>query len=42
MKALEQFLGRRDTARNRFFERAQVARLVAAVAIEPLAPSKPL
>src|SRR6476469_7100073 len=42
MEALKQFLGRRDAARNRFFERTQVARLVAAVAVESPAPSQPL
>ena len=34
---LQQFLGRRDAARDDLFERPQIARLVAAVAIEPLA-----
>src|SRR5665213_910879 len=38
MEAFEQFFRRRDAARNRFFERAQIARLVAAVTVEKFAP----
>src|SRR5664279_3135572 len=38
---LQQFLGRRDAARDRFLERAQVARFVAAIAIEISAPRQP-
>src|SRR3569833_4308212 len=33
---LQQFLGRRHRARDALFQRTQVARLVASVAIEPL------
>ena len=42
MEALEQFLTRRDSARDRLFQRPQVARLVTAIAVEPPAPPEPL
>ena len=35
---LQQLLGRRDAARDDLLQRPQIARLVAAVAVEPLAP----
>src|SRR6185437_11261923 len=35
---LQQFLRRRDAARDRLFQRPQIARLVAAVAVEPRPP----
>src|SRR5665811_356398 len=38
---LEQFLRRRDAARDRFLERTQIARLVAAVAVEIFAARQP-
>src|ERR1035437_4372642 len=41
MEFLEQFLRRRDAARNALFERAQIARLVAAVAVEIFAARQP-
>ena len=37
MEFLQQFLRRRDAARNALLQRAQIARLVAAFAIEPFA-----
>src|SRR5450759_624495 len=39
---LQQFLRRRDAAGDRFLERAQIARLVAAVAVEILAAGEPM
>src|SRR5262249_12095589 len=41
VELLQQFLGRRDAARDRFLERAQIARLVATIAVEQLAARKP-
>ena len=39
---LQQFLGRRDAARDEFLQRPQVARFVVAVGVEPGAARKPL
>src|SRR5664280_3188317 len=41
MEFLQQFLRRRDAARDRFLERAQIARLVAAIAVEIFAARQP-
>src|SRR5262245_37244373 len=37
----EQFFSRRDATRDRFFERTQIARLIAAVAIKSFAAPEP-
>src|SRR5262245_65780759 len=41
MELLKQFFGRCNAPCNRFFQWSQIARLVAAITIEPLAPRQP-